>query len=35
MLALAEKGATFHFISTIGIPLELAVDRMGYIHENW
>lgn len=27
MLALAEKGATFHFISTIGIPLELAVDQ--------
>ncbi|MCU4840764.1 amino acid adenylation domain-containing protein [Bacillus cereus] len=27
MLALVEKDATFHFISTIGIPLELAVDQ--------
>jgi len=27
MLALAENGATFHFISTIGIPIELAVEQ--------
>ncbi|PEV98957.1 peptide synthetase [Bacillus cereus] len=27
MLALAEEGATFHFISTIGIPIELAIEQ--------
>ncbi|WP_408099280.1 non-ribosomal peptide synthetase [Bacillus mycoides] len=27
MLALTEEGATFHFVSTIGIPIELAVDQ--------
>ncbi|MCW9133456.1 amino acid adenylation domain-containing protein [Bacillus paramycoides] len=27
MLALAENGATFHFISTIGIPIELAMEQ--------
>ncbi|MGW6191303.1 non-ribosomal peptide synthetase family protein [Bacillus cereus] len=27
MLALAENGATFHFISTIGIPIDLAVEQ--------
>lgn len=27
MLALTEEGATFHFISTIGIPIELAIEQ--------
>ncbi len=27
MLALAEEGASFHFISTIGIPIELAIEQ--------
>nr|WP_128856068.1 non-ribosomal peptide synthetase [Bacillus sp. CDB3] len=27
MLALTEEGATFHFISTIGIPIELAMEQ--------
>ncbi|PEU11057.1 non-ribosomal peptide synthetase [Bacillus sp. AFS019443] len=27
MLALADEGATFHFISTIGIPIDLAVEQ--------
>nr|WP_255446707.1 non-ribosomal peptide synthetase [Bacillus sp. SH5-2] len=27
MLALTEEGASFHFISTIGIPIELAIEQ--------